>query len=98
MAEYVRCLYVYNKADMVTIEDVDRLARSPHSIVISCNMSLNLDRLLDRIWDYLGLTRIYTKRRGQAPDLSEPVVLTHGRHGVTREGARCTSCLPPLFF
>lgn len=39
------------------------------------------------VWDYLGLTRIYTKRRGQAPDLSEPVVLTHGRHGVTGERA-----------
>lgn len=46
--EYVRCLYVYNKADAVTIEDVDRLARLTHSIVISCNASLNLDRLLDR--------------------------------------------------
>ena len=34
----VRCLYVWNKVDTVTMEDVDRLAREPHSIVISCNM------------------------------------------------------------
>ena len=34
------------------------------------------------------------KRRGQAPDLAEPVVLTHGRHGVTGEGqlAPATLC------
>ena len=27
--EYVRCLYVYNKADMVTIEDVGRFINLP---------------------------------------------------------------------
>ena len=81
--KYVRCLYVWNKIDTVTMEDVDRLARKPHSVVISCNAGLNLDRLVDRVWDYLGLTRIYTKKRGQPPDLKEPVVLTYGRHGIT---------------
>jgi small GTP-binding protein len=83
--KYVRCLYVWNKADTVTIEDVDRLSREPHSITISCNMMLNLDRLIDRIWDYLRLTRVYTKRRGQPPDLKEPIVMTAGRYGVTVE-------------
>ena len=32
-----------------------------------------------------GLTRIYTKRRGQPPDLKEPVVLTYGRYGINVE-------------
>jgi ribosome-interacting GTPase 1 len=83
--KYVRCLYVWNKADTVTIEDIDRLAREPHSIVISAGgeKGLNLDRLVERMWDYLSLTRVYTKKRGQAPDFSEPVVLTAGRHGCT---------------
>jgi hypothetical protein len=27
---------VYNKIDVVSIEDVDRLARMPHSVVIAC--------------------------------------------------------------
>ena len=83
--KYVRLIYVWNKIDTVTIEDADRLAREPHSIVISASGELNLDRLVDKIWDYLSLTRIYTKKRGQAPDLSEPVVLTAGRYGVTVE-------------
>jgi ribosome-interacting GTPase 1 len=34
--KYIKCLYVYNKIDTVTIEDVDRLARLDHSTVIAC--------------------------------------------------------------
>ncbi len=35
-----------------------------------------LDYLLSRIWDYLGLVRVYTKKKGHAPDFSSPIVLT----------------------
>jgi len=85
--KYVKALYVWNKADTVTIEDVDRLAREPHSVVISAGggAPLNLDRLVERVWDYLALTRVYTKKRGEPPDFAEPVVLTSGRAGVSVE-------------
>lgn len=85
--KYIRCLYVYNKVDTITIEDCDRLARLPNTIVISVHAQLNLDRLLEKMWEYLGLTRIYTKRKGGPPDFSEPVVLTQGRRGLTVESA-----------
>ena len=39
------------------------------------------------MWDYMGLTRVYTKRRGEAPDFTEPVVLSAERRGVTVESA-----------
>jgi len=39
---YIRCMYVYNKVDMVSIEEVDKLARLPHSVVISV-----------RVWIYI---------------------------------------------
>jgi len=87
---YIRCLYVYNKIDSLTIEEVDELARKPDSVVISIHMDLNIDYMLKRIWDYLGLIRIYTKKRGQAPDLAEPVVLSSEREGLTVE-AICKS-------
>ena len=45
-------------------------------------MQLNLDRLLEMMWSYMGLIRIYTKKRGVAPDLVEPVVLSTQREGV----------------
>jgi ribosome-interacting GTPase 1 len=46
------------------LEEVDRLARQPHSVVMSCEMNLNLDRLIESVWEYLALLRIYTKKRG----------------------------------
>jgi small GTP-binding protein len=84
---YVQCLYCYNKIDMCTIEEIDELARRPNSVVCSVTAKLNLGRLVDTIWGYLGLVRIYTKRRGAAPDLADPVVLTKGRHGCTVKAA-----------
>jgi small GTP-binding protein len=83
--KYVKCLYVYNKIDMVYIHDVDRLARMPHTTVCSVVAELNLDRLLELMWCKMGLVRVYTKPRGRAPDFSGPVVLTEWRHGVTIE-------------
>lgn len=72
---YLPCLYVYNKIDQVTIEEVDRLAREAHSVVVSCNMKLNLDYFLERLWDYLALIRVYTKKRGCPPDFEEGLIL-----------------------
>lgn len=37
---------------------------------------LNLDRLLSRMWEEMGLVRVYTKPQGQQPDFSDPVVLS----------------------
>jgi small GTP-binding protein len=84
---YIRCLYVYNKIDTLCLEEVDELARKPDSIVTSVHMELNLDVLLQRMWDYMGLQRVYTKRRGQPPDLIAPVVLSAERKGISVEAA-----------
>ena len=63
--KYVRCLYVYNKIDTLSIEEVDEIARQPHSVVISIYLKLNIEEMLQKMWEYLGLIRIYTKRRGR---------------------------------
>ncbi|KAF9523594.1 developmentally regulated GTP-binding protein [Crepidotus variabilis] len=76
--KYLPCLYVYNKIDAISLEQVDKIARQPHSLVISCEMDLNLDYLIDRMWDELRLVKIYTKKRGVHPDLSDPVCLRKG--------------------
>ncbi|MEW5310512.1 MAG: hypothetical protein WDW38_002303 [Sanguina aurantia] len=82
---YVKCLYVYNKVDMCSIEEVDEMARWPNSIPISCSLALNMDGLLERIWDMMALVRVYTKRTGAKPDFDAPVVLTSDRGGTTME-------------
>ena len=46
--KYVRCLYVYNKVDALTIEEVNTLSRRPDSVCISCYMNLGMEYLLKR--------------------------------------------------
>ncbi|EGD78890.1 hypothetical protein PTSG_01866 [Salpingoeca rosetta] len=72
---YMPCLYCYNKADLVSIEECDRLARLPHSVVISSGLDLGFDYLFEKLWEYLDLIRVYTKRKGAMPDFTEPMVM-----------------------
>ena len=53
--KYMRCLYVYNKVDMCSMEEVDQIAHWDNSIPISCSIQLNLDGLLERIWEMMAL-------------------------------------------
>ena len=43
-------------------------------------MKLNLDYLVECIWDHLDLIRVITKKPGCAPDFDDAIVL---RNGVT---------------
>jgi small GTP-binding protein len=93
---YIKCLYVYNKIDTLSIEEVDELARKPDSVVISIYMKLNIEYMLQMIWDYMGLIRVYTKKRGEGPDLDEPIVLSSQRDGLT-VGACCKGISKELY-
>ncbi|EPR56620.1 GTP-binding protein [Toxoplasma gondii TgCatPRC2] len=72
---YIPCLYVMNKIDQITIEELDIISKVPHYIPISAHHEWNLDGLLEKIWQYLDLVRIYTKPKGQIPDYNAPVIL-----------------------
>lgn len=76
--KYIKCLYCYNKIDSITLEELDRLAREPNTVVISCEMDLNLDYLVEQVWKYLNLLRIYTKKRGEYPDLEGGLIVRKG--------------------
>ncbi|XP_062507603.1 developmentally-regulated GTP-binding protein 2-like [Corticium candelabrum] len=89
---YVHCIYVYNKIDCISLEEVDRLAHQEHSVVTSLELDLNLDYLLEEIWKHLSLVRIYTKKPGCRPDfgrghaliLRKGATIEHVCHGVHR--------------
>merc|ERR1719229_2229338 len=81
--KYCRCIYVYNKIDMLSIPQVEELARQPYSVVISVNKNLNMDGLLERIWQELDLKRVYTKKKGMFPDFADPLVMTAQRGDKT---------------
>ncbi|KAJ3063759.1 hypothetical protein HDU98_000451 [Podochytrium sp. JEL0797] len=72
---YIPCVYVLNKIDQISIEELDIVYRIPHSIPISAHHGWNFDDLLEKMWEYLDLARVYTKPKGQLPDYSAPVVI-----------------------
>ncbi|KAE8539874.1 hypothetical protein D1P53_003811 [Cryptococcus gattii VGV] len=76
---YIPAIFVLNKIDAISIEELDLLYKIPNSVPISSKLWLNIDELLEVMWDKLNLVRIYTKPRGQQPDYSSPVVLQRGK-------------------
>lgn len=72
---YMPCLYVLNKIDQITIPELDLLSKVPHYVPISAHHEWNLDGLIEKIWEYLSLIRVYTKPKGQIPDYNAPVIL-----------------------
>eukprot|EP01083_Nonionella_stella_P074141 200982_1 len=72
---YVPCIYVLNKIDCITIEELDILSRVPHCVPISGKDEWNFDELLETMWKYLDMNRVYTKPKGQIPDYDAPIVL-----------------------
>jgi len=77
--KYVPCLYVMNKIDQITIEELDIISDTPHNVPVCAHHEWNLDGLADKIWEYMGLFRIYTKPKGQIPDYTAPVILPSDR-------------------
>lgn len=66
--KYMKCIYVYNKIDTISIEEITEMVKDPQNACISVQMNLGIDILLDKIWEQLGLVRIYTKKTGNQPD------------------------------
>ncbi|XP_037092014.1 GTP-binding protein 128up-like [Pollicipes pollicipes] len=79
---YVPCIYLLNKIDQISIEELDIIYKIPHCVPISAHHKWNFDDLLEKMWDYLQLLRLYTKPKGQLPDYETPVVLPRSKHAV----------------
>ena len=79
---YVPCIYVLNKIDAISIEELDLLDRFPHYVPISAKDEWNFDELMEKIWEYLDLIRIYTKPKGQIPDYESPVIIPRTKSTV----------------
>ncbi|KAI6034249.1 P-loop containing nucleoside triphosphate hydrolase protein [Pisolithus microcarpus] len=66
---YIPAIYI----DAISIEELDLLYKIPNSVPISSKEWLNVDELIEKMWEALQLVRVYTKPRGQSPDYSTPV-------------------------
>ncbi len=76
--KYIKCLYVYNKIDSISLPHLDLLAREPHTCIMSCELDLGIEDVVDRCWEELQLMRIYTKRKGFEPDFGEALIVRRG--------------------
>mmetsp|Transcript_1975 Transcript_1975/g.3593 ORF Transcript_1975/g.3593 Transcript_1975/m.3593 type:complete len:377 (-) Transcript_1975:46-1176(-) len=81
---YIPALYVFNKIDSLTIEELDILDQMPNYVPISSQHGWNIEELMENIWDRCNMIRIYTKPKGQLPDYEEPVIL-HSEKNPTIE-------------
>lgn len=76
---YIPCIYAINKIDQITLEELNVISKLPHYCPVCAYMEWNLDGLIEMIWQYLDLVRVYTKPKGKLPDYSDPVVLSAKR-------------------
>ena len=72
---YIKCLYVYNKIDSISLDFLNRLAREPNTAVMSCELDLGVMDVVDKCWDELRLIRVYTKRKGIDPNFGEALIV-----------------------
>lgn len=79
---YTPCVYVLNKIDAISIEELDLLSKVPHYVPISAKDEWNFDELMEKIWEYLDLIRIYTKPKGKVPDYDSPVIMPRSHCSV----------------
>lgn len=59
--KYIPCIYVLNKIDCITMEELEVLDKIPHYVPVAGMLGWNFDELLETIWDYQDLIRLYTK-------------------------------------
>ncbi|VEU42869.1 unnamed protein product [Pseudo-nitzschia multistriata] len=81
---YIPVLYVFNKIDAITIEELDILDQMPNYVPISSQHKWNLEELMEEVWHRCSMIRIYTKPQGQTPDYDGPVIL-HSKNPTVEE-------------
>jgi len=83
---YLPSIVALNKADLIDGEYADTVHEEleahgldPEEVTfISAENERGLDALTDRIWDALGLIRIYMDKPGRGVDYEEPLILRKG--------------------
>ncbi|HLD57289.1 MAG TPA: GTPase, partial [archaeon] len=74
---YVPSLAIINKADVINLERARELRKSFQGcVLVSAQYGKGLDEFKQKVWEKLGLIRIYLKRIGKDPDMKEPLIMT----------------------
>ena len=54
---YMPCIYVINKVDAISLEELELLSRCPHYVPISAGLEWNIDELLEKVCTLFGRVR-----------------------------------------
>jgi ribosome-interacting GTPase 1 len=52
-------MYLLCPLDQISIEELDIIYKIPHCVPISAHHKWNFDDLLEKMWEYLKLVRMY---------------------------------------
>lgn len=55
-------IYLYLILDQISIEELDIIYKIPHCVPISAHHKWNFDDLLEKMWEYLQLVRMYVSK------------------------------------
>lgn len=55
---YVPCIYILNKVDAISMEELKIYEKMPHYVPISGMLGWNFEELYETIWDYLDFIRV----------------------------------------
>ena len=76
---YVPSLILVNKCDMIDFQRAVELRKIfPAAVLISAQEKKGIDELKAKVWEKLGLMRIYMKKVGKDPDMKEPLIMKKG--------------------
>jgi ribosome-interacting GTPase 1 len=56
--KYIPCLYVLNKCDTITLEELELLSQIPSYVPVCAGKEWGFDDLLERMWQYLDMKRM----------------------------------------
>lgn len=75
---YVPAVFVLNKIDLIKKEEKQHFPFKD-VILISAEKEINLDILREKIWEKLGLIRVYLVRKGEKPSFNNLIIMKKGQ-------------------
>ncbi|EKE41105.1 GTP-binding protein, putative [Entamoeba nuttalli P19] len=75
--KYIQCLFVLNKCDVLDDETKEILTNEKSWLCISADDGENIDVLLEKIWEIIGLFKVYPKTKAGVIDLDHPIILSY---------------------
>ncbi|MDO8551105.1 MAG: GTP-binding protein [bacterium] len=75
---FIPAIFVANKVDLLPIKEHERLAQS-RWILVSGEKKVGLDELKEKIWETLGLVKVYLKPQDKKIDYDNPLILKKGQ-------------------